>query len=1304
MIKMHKRVNAWICLLLIVTFVTMIIFPRPLYAQRGLNLPDPGMLINPSNAFHPTIIEGLTVYPDNPLKFRFIFKKGMDGLEGQNFSDEATKLVKYFLACLTIPEEEQWVNLSPYEKDRIIPKSLEMTDIGRDLLAQDYLLKQATASFLYPESELGETFWEKIYSRANSLFKATDIEVNTFNKVWIVPENAVVYEHENSVFVVKNHLKVMLEEDYLALKHNVKDQAHPRSTAEENADEKPSTILRAVILPAIEKEVNEGKHFARLRQIYNSMLLATWYKRTLRETLLGKVYTDKNKVKGIDIKDKNIKQKIYNQYLEAFQEGVYNYIKEEYDPSRQDTILRKYFAGGINGFWGRRMTRIGPNYDGSASEEFFQPQRMDFQNAPDAQKTHEAVDVILYEEVSEYGNSKKIAIAKTAQEVSAYILQTTQPGEKLNLAIILRNTSVAGFENLEEILDELPIVIESSEGGWVRVNSLGAAGVGSIAKDSENPPTVKEQKQSSSPEDPPSPKISSSTSQKGEEKTESKHNWRKWMRIAVKGSFSITLILMLFHAIVYSGAIPMGSIRTSQVNSQEILYAQPGTSKNFVTMPGIPSVGYGQMSLIASGIGGHALRLEYDPVSEEESSRDIAAFENPVDFTGAKLIVKAKGAQPGQKVFIQFLDKSLPEKSVQESSVEIITSHHYRKTVFDLNSIVKKVNLATIYGVDLHYGRKIDVSSYPIEVNPSGSTIDLMELKVVFPNGTILDLLKDWLIQAELHAMLVRAQQAQDQGSLNAAKVQSEKIVKKIQELHQQSQLTNILKLAPMYNESFDALIYKLMRLRKSLGMLKWDYGNDFINAIVLLWDLLETQTDITELIREHRISGILYVLDKNLTEYQPLASGRAQRAAVVYFKGNNFFPYSVKVGNLIKMSGNPKHIVLRNGLGTLIHEVEHIKQMEHAAFWGIPGTNYYMGAFDSPSWEREAYVEQNRYLSQITGIDISEWQKINYFHDGYKFFTFLNRTGGAIGAFFLLLAIFLTIKNKIFNEKFENLLKKLQNAKRTTLEAYFPNIAKYVNIQDLDMPVIILDHETFSFFYGEEMPVAIRSKPKGKIKRKNRPLADAVFQSSQHVLIINEQALNGLHARSIRANLVNELMLFKKSLDPENQEIFDSLPSLSPEEYFGRRSVRHAVKTTFRYLRDEEGANTLKQALNFSGQTNETMEAKELRILESIWEESLSSWKSLSGHQQTTDQALLVKPDSLLKNTPDRVGGIDLNPASLNLKIKRDGKGVALPMTKQSIEKLNIEGFIPVIINFEPVSLPMLLGVVQEKALSNNI
>ncbi|MCK5082430.1 MAG: hypothetical protein KAR31_05945, partial [Candidatus Omnitrophica bacterium] len=107
------------------------------------------------------------------------------------------------------------------------------------------------------------------------------------------------------------------------------------------------SIIREIIIPEIEREVNEGEHFATLRQIYHSLILAKWYKETIKNSLLSQVYVDQNKIAGVDVDDKTIKDQIYARYMEAYKKGVFNYIKEDYDRLSQKIIPRKYFSGGL---------------------------------------------------------------------------------------------------------------------------------------------------------------------------------------------------------------------------------------------------------------------------------------------------------------------------------------------------------------------------------------------------------------------------------------------------------------------------------------------------------------------------------------------------------------------------------------------------------------------------------------------------------------------------------------------------------------------------------------------------------------------------------------------------------------------------------------------------------------------------------------------------------------------------------------------------------------------------------------------
>ncbi|MCK5260368.1 MAG: ankyrin repeat domain-containing protein, partial [Candidatus Omnitrophica bacterium] len=346
------------CLSGLVVFVltfSLIFSPTAGYAQsiftlsgvEGLNLPVPGTMIHLSPAFAPVLLKGMTIHPNDPLKFDFIIDSGNTYFTIDEIKKETERLVKYFLASMTVPKDDLWVNLSPYENDRIIPDELGKTELGRDMLAQDYILKQLTASLMYPEKELGEKFWDKVYQKAEEQFGTSEIPVNTFNKVWILPENATVYEHEQTVYVVDAKLKVMLDSDYLAMDFHQKSTDRSRGSLQDDTSEMSESIIREIIIPEIEREVNEGEHFATLRQIYHSLILAKWYKETIKNSLLSQVYVDQNKIAGVDVDDKTIKDQIYARYMEAYKKGVFNYIKEDYDQLSQEMIPRKYFSGGI---------------------------------------------------------------------------------------------------------------------------------------------------------------------------------------------------------------------------------------------------------------------------------------------------------------------------------------------------------------------------------------------------------------------------------------------------------------------------------------------------------------------------------------------------------------------------------------------------------------------------------------------------------------------------------------------------------------------------------------------------------------------------------------------------------------------------------------------------------------------------------------------------------------------------------------------------------------------------------------------
>ena len=319
------------------------------FASPILSLPVTNQMLTLSSPEQPVMLQGLRYDPQKPFQFEFVLEQGDKALPLDQLRDQGMGLVRYFMAAMTMAKDDLWVNLSPYEKDRIVPEGLGVTQLGSDMLIEDYILKQLSSSLTFPDSLTGHRFWQKIYSETERHFGRTDVPVSTFNKVWIVPDYADVLIKDNTVIVLDSHLKVMMEQDYLAQKKaSCGDACLPVKEIEQGMGQNlASQVMRQVIIPVLEKEVNTGSHFAALRQMFHAVVLAEWYKRNLKNNI-SVYYANHRKVAGIDDVNESSKDFIYKRYLSAYKKGVYNFIREDVQPTTGEIVPHKYFAGGLN--------------------------------------------------------------------------------------------------------------------------------------------------------------------------------------------------------------------------------------------------------------------------------------------------------------------------------------------------------------------------------------------------------------------------------------------------------------------------------------------------------------------------------------------------------------------------------------------------------------------------------------------------------------------------------------------------------------------------------------------------------------------------------------------------------------------------------------------------------------------------------------------------------------------------------------------------------------------------------------------
>lgn len=113
-LNIRRMAHRFLACVLILTFMALDV---RVYAQGVIQLPAPGTLLALSPSIAPPLLKGIKFYRNDPFRFDFILDKG-DSVPGEglvsalqsdnNLKSESTRLIKYFLASLTVPEKDLW--------------------------------------------------------------------------------------------------------------------------------------------------------------------------------------------------------------------------------------------------------------------------------------------------------------------------------------------------------------------------------------------------------------------------------------------------------------------------------------------------------------------------------------------------------------------------------------------------------------------------------------------------------------------------------------------------------------------------------------------------------------------------------------------------------------------------------------------------------------------------------------------------------------------------------------------------------------------------------------------------------------------------------------------------------------------------------------------------------------------------------------------------------------------------------------------------------------------------------------------
>ena len=349
---------------------------------------------------YPPVLKGISLSCDTPLNMNFIFDQGDSEVITQK---QCNRLVNYFAAGVTLPDLDIYVNLSEFESNRMLPDNLAKTELGKDLLSQDCILKRLTASLLHPDSKSGRNYWETLYKEASKLLRIENIgKIKSYFKIWITAYEARVYEaqmpfNENDdkirrhlvdtqngylSLTTKASMKVMSEQDYYAQEKVYRNNF---SKDIKTINQLSNQIFQDIIIPEIQNEVNQGENFFLLRQIYHSLIIASAFKQKFKCDPRCREFIDSGDISKIkfnigDIKpggnfsefkkqhkkrtftseienkfivdiplqkDKMYKY-FYNQYVNLFRSGLFNCSRSFFSTSSRNINTRLYASGNIN--------------------------------------------------------------------------------------------------------------------------------------------------------------------------------------------------------------------------------------------------------------------------------------------------------------------------------------------------------------------------------------------------------------------------------------------------------------------------------------------------------------------------------------------------------------------------------------------------------------------------------------------------------------------------------------------------------------------------------------------------------------------------------------------------------------------------------------------------------------------------------------------------------------------------------------------------------------------------------------------
>jgi len=308
------------------------------------------------------------------INFDFILKaeKAEGSRPGINIQNASRIGAAAFMTGLAVNDNKFWVNLNPWEVDRIIDEELEQSEVGRIMLEADLQMKRDFSNYGNPcANETGKALWnlldkkrEDLVQRCMNKFpgeikETSNIIFKPVQRHWIVPDKAFAYSNGSSIYIINASLAINSEPVTDHSSFHVKNQdinslsrgciKELNRSAQEYV-EYCRNLEERMIQPHVVADINTDEKYEDLREVYAALALAQWYKSKV--TIHTDIFRDSLDSSSSAILKTQIQwqpKDIWDEYVYSFKNGEYKCWENTTTKTAKGTRTKisLYSAGGV---------------------------------------------------------------------------------------------------------------------------------------------------------------------------------------------------------------------------------------------------------------------------------------------------------------------------------------------------------------------------------------------------------------------------------------------------------------------------------------------------------------------------------------------------------------------------------------------------------------------------------------------------------------------------------------------------------------------------------------------------------------------------------------------------------------------------------------------------------------------------------------------------------------------------------------------------------------------------------------------